>query len=264
MKLYGSQFNGRDDQARPHSSVDQGYEYEWMPDNPGPVYQINPLRVIRRRWWIIAVITVLVTGLAAGLTKLETPSYTASAKILIEQKGNASGSPADVVGLQNLTATMAELIDSRPVAQGVVKKLNLSMGPYSILSNLSAQQVNSTQLIEVSYTGSNPGKVQQITNAVGTVFSQQVSDGKLGGNAANASVQEKATLPTSPVNPNPKLDIPLGIALGLMLGMGLAFLLEYRNDKWRSSDEVEHILGVPTFGIIPAFNVRKPRRKEKA
>lgn len=264
MKLYGTQSNGRGDQFHPDSPMSHGYGTGWMHDDPGVAYQINPLRVIRRRWWIIALITILVAGLAVGLTKLETPHYTASTKILIEQKGKASGSPADIVGLQNLTATMAELVNTRTVAQGVIKKLNLSMGTYSILSNLSAQQVNSTQLIEVSYTGSNPREVQQITNAVGTVFSQQVSGGKLGGDAADATVQETAVLPTTPVNPNPKLDIPLGVAIGLMLGVGLAFLLEYRNDGWRSSEEVEQVLGVPAFGIIPAFKVRKPKRKEKA
>jgi capsular exopolysaccharide synthesis family protein len=36
-----------------------------------------------------------------------------------------------------------------------------------------------------------------------------------------------------------------------MLGIGLAFIMEYLDDSWRSPDEVERISGVPAFGVIP-------------
>jgi hypothetical protein len=42
-----------------------------------------------------------------------------------------------------------------------------------------------------------------------------------------------------------------------MLGIGLAFLLEYWDDDWRSPEEVEQISGVPTFGVIPLFEILK-------
>jgi hypothetical protein len=35
------------------------------------------------------------------------------------------------------------------------------------------------------------------------------------------------------------------------LGVGLAFLLEYLDDGWRSPEEVEQISGVPTYALIP-------------
>jgi capsular polysaccharide biosynthesis protein len=40
-----------------------------------------------------------------------------------------------------------------------------------------------------------------------------------------------------------------------MLGVGLAFLLEYLDDSWRSPEEVEQFLGLPNFGTIPHFDV---------
>jgi capsular polysaccharide biosynthesis protein len=41
--------------------------------------------------------------------------------------------------------------------------------------------------------------------------------------------------------------------LGLMLGIGLALLMEYLDYSWRSPEEVEQISGVPTFATIPEF-----------
>jgi capsular polysaccharide biosynthesis protein len=36
-----------------------------------------------------------------------------------------------------------------------------------------------------------------------------------------------------------------------VLGTGLAFLLEFMDDSWRSPAEAEQVSGVPTFGVIP-------------
>lgn len=52
--------------------------------------------------------------------------------------------------------------------------------------------------------------------------------------------------------------------LGLMLGTGAAFLLEYLDDSWRSPEEAEQVSGVPTFGMVPAFKVKAPKDKKKS
>ena len=263
MKLYGTQSNGRGDHVHLDSSVDRGHISEEMYDDPRAVYEINLLQAIRQRLVIIALVMVVVTGLAAGFTFLQTPLYTASIKILVEERGSASsvGDPADAIGLESITATLAEQVATRPVAQDVIQRLKLSMTADSLLSNLSAEQVEETLLIEVTYTDSNPREAQRIVNAVGTVFSERVQEEDLGGSGSTAHVVETAALPTTPVSPNPMHNLLLALAVGLMLGVGLACLLEYLDDNWRSPDEVERVTGVPNLGIIPAFKIEKNKRK---
>jgi capsular polysaccharide biosynthesis protein len=43
--------------------------------------------------------------------------------------------------------------------------------------------------------------------------------------------------------------------------VGLAFVLEFLDDHWRSPGEVEQVTGVPTLGIIREFKVAKNRKK---
>jgi capsular polysaccharide biosynthesis protein len=74
-------------------------------------------------------------------------------------------------------------------------------------------------------------------------------------NAITATVWERAAVPDSPVSTNPLRNALLGLLLGGMLGLGLAFLLEYLDDSWRSPEEVEQVSGVPTFGAIRTFEV---------
>ncbi|MEW6638555.1 MAG: hypothetical protein AB1425_17275, partial [Actinomycetota bacterium] len=71
----------------------------------------------------------------------------------------------------------------------------------------------------------------------------------------------RAAVPEDPVSPNPVRNGLLALLLGLMLGVGLAFLLEYLDDTWRSPEELELVSGVPNFGVIPEFKV--PRGKKK-
>lgn len=69
-------------------------------------------------------------------------------------------------------------------------------------------------------------------------------------NVSNVSIVQPATLPTRPVAPNKKLNIFLGLVLGLSGGIGLAFFLEFINDSLKTADEVERRLGLPVLASV--------------
>jgi capsular polysaccharide biosynthesis protein len=50
---------------------------------------------------------------------------------------------------------------------------------------------------------------------------------------------------------------------GIMLGIGLALLMEYLDRSWRSPEEVEQVSGVPTFATIPEFSLTKSKRNKR-
>jgi receptor protein-tyrosine kinase len=52
----------------------------------------------------------------------------------------------------------------------------------------------------------------------------------------------------------------LALAVGLIIGVGLAFLLEYLDDSWDSPEEMEQVSGAPTFGIIPEIKASKSQK----
>ncbi len=54
-----------------------------------------------------------------------------------------------------------------------------------------------------------------------------------------------------PVRPNKKLNITLGVIVGLVVGVGLAFFIEYLDTSVKTIDDVERALNVHVLGVIP-------------
>ncbi|MGH9243374.1 MAG: polysaccharide biosynthesis tyrosine autokinase [Acidimicrobiales bacterium] len=63
--------------------------------------------------------------------------------------------------------------------------------------------------------------------------------------------------PESPVSPQPVRNAALAAVLGLLLGIGGAFLVEQLDDSVKHNDLLEALTGLPTFGIVPRVAVRK-------
>ncbi len=59
------------------------------------------------------------------------------------------------------------------------------------------------------------------------------------------------------VKPNVKLNVAVALVLGLMIGVGLAFLLEFMDNTLKSSEDVNKLLDIPVMGVIPDLESKK-------
>jgi capsular exopolysaccharide synthesis family protein len=67
----------------------------------------------------------------------------------------------------------------------------------------------------------------------------------------DAQVAEEALVPSSPSSPKTKTNTILGALLGLLLGLGIAFLLERLDRAIRNPEELEAIYELPLLGTVP-------------
>jgi capsular polysaccharide biosynthesis protein len=224
----------------------------------------NLFQVIQKRFWIVLLVATGLAGAAVGLSLGQTPIYEASVKILVGQERGITADPSEVWAMQHLTQTMAETASSRPIAEEVIKQQNLRMTPDELLqSKLSVEQIKATQYIEVRYKDESPEKARQVANAIGDVLSKQVSEVSSSASGVTVTVWGRAAEPESPTSPNFVLNVGVGLAIGVLLGVGLAFLLDYLDYIWQSPEEVERISGVPTFGTIPEFRPLNGQQKNE-
>jgi capsular exopolysaccharide synthesis family protein len=73
--------------------------------------------------------------------------------------------------------------------------------------------------------------------------------GSIGSN--NITIVDRATVPFEQYKPNIKLNLVVGGAIGVFIGMVIAFLLEFFDNRVRTTIELENLLKVGTLGIIP-------------
>jgi succinoglycan biosynthesis transport protein ExoP len=64
-------------------------------------------------------------------------------------------------------------------------------------------------------------------------------------------IMDPAVAGVRPVRPNKPLNIALGIIIGLVVGVGLAFFIEYLDTSVKTIDDVERSLQSPVLGVIP-------------
>jgi uncharacterized protein involved in exopolysaccharide biosynthesis len=67
----------------------------------------------------------------------------------------------------------------------------------------------------------------------------------------NISVIQSAIVPAKPIKPKKALNIALGIILGAVSGLGLAFFSEYMNQGLSTPESAEKRLGLPVLGTVP-------------
>jgi len=85
--------------------------------------------------------------------------------------------------------------------------------------------------------------------------------GYASGTVANKlTIIQPAPVPEQPASPKPVLNIVVGALVGLLLGIGLAFLLSHLDDKLRSPEQVSQLLRLPTLGSIGRMPTAKDRR----
>lgn len=214
--------------------------------------------VIKKRLLLIISITLVAAALAAIISYyLLTPQYENSSQILVNQSNPETGqmTQSDVRTNVELINTYSVIIKSPRILDIVIEELNLNISSSQLAEKLNISSAENSQVVTVTAVDPDPMMATNLANATVQVFEREVP--KLM-NVDNVNILSEAISPEnpSPVSPNPLLNIAIAIVLGILVGIGLAFLLEYLDNTLKTEEDIEKHLQLPVLGAVSYISER--------
>jgi capsular polysaccharide biosynthesis protein len=209
--------------------------------------------VLKKRLLMI-IAFIVAAALIAGVVSyfVLTPTYQSSSQFIVNQGKQDAGEQYDVNRMRSdveMINTYNVILKSPAILDDVVDALGLPYSSGALSDKLQVASEQDSQVVTVTATDEDPATAVELANTTVEIFQEKISDIM---NVENVSVLSEAELSPnpSPVAPNPMLNIAIAVVLGAMVGVGIAFLLEYLDNTITSEDDIEKKLGLPVLGVI--------------
>jgi capsular polysaccharide biosynthesis protein len=223
-------------------------------------------RSARRRMWIVILVPLLTVSAAIGASLLQQPVYDATAEVVVSPRGQQDNLSNTISGLQVLAIEM----QAAGLNRSMVEKIVNAQGEPSAVSaadlndNLTIAQLEDTRYLTLTYSDTDRNRAQEVVNSAAEIFAREAPEASGVADYAAVQVSAYAAVPPSPEDPDLLRNGFGALVIGLMLGVGLAFLLEYIYLRGlHSPEKVEQISGVPTFGTIPDFKAAQAKKMRR-
>jgi len=221
------------------------------------------LGILRRRFWIVLVIVFVAIVAAALLSYMVLPPvYQSSTTLIVNEKQNATQGTnsidyGQVQTSQALAVTYAKIITSRAVLQDTIDTLKLPETVKQLTGMTTVQVEGNTEIIDVSVKDKDAIRAANIANTIANSFITQLPT--LVNRVDNVSVIDRAVPVTDQVSPRPLLNIAVALLAALVLGVLLAFLVDYFDDTVKTSDDVKKLFGLRVLAVVPDMNAKGAR-----
>lgn len=212
---------------------------------------------LRKRLSLIVALTVLATAISGVASYFFIkPIYQSSTQILVSQA--AAGSLASIAGMSfdadaKFIETYNVILKSPYILDQVIEELDLDTTAGSLNGSVSVAQEGKSQVVTLTVQQQDPALAVTIANEIASVFQREISQLM---RIDNIHILSPAELPEnpSPVKPQPILNMAIAFVVGLMAGVGIAFLLEYMDNTIKSEQDIEKLLDLPILGSITAMS----------
>ncbi|MBZ5202051.1 capsular biosynthesis protein [Planomicrobium chinense] len=197
----------------------------------------------------LTVIAILIAGVVSY--NFLTPIYQTNTQILVNQE------KTDISQLTNqniqtdlqLINTYSVIIKSPAILDQVSEQLDLGLSVEALTNKITVTNAEQSQVVNISVQDPDPAIAVDIANTTAAVFQEEIQELM---KVDNVSILSPAVVKEnpSPVAPNPMLNMAIAAVVGLMLGVGIAFLLEYLDTSLKNEQDIEDVLGIPLLGVI--------------
>lgn len=223
------------------------------------------LGILRKRRGIIIWTTIICAVLTFFTSVfLISPKYSSNTDILVNQKSNnnndQNANQGQIQTAVQMINTYKDIITSPTILNDVSDQLqsqgyNVSAGAIKSMISISNEQ--NSQVFTATVKCGNPNEAAAIANTTAQVFKKKI---KTIMNVNNVSILSKAQVNPNPISPNVPLFTLIGLGVGFVLGLVLAFVVNGLDRTINDEKYITETLKLNDLGIIseiPASKVKK-------
>lgn len=219
-------------------------------------------QVLQKRLSMILSITLVAALISAVISfYFITPIYQTSTQILVNQKKQDNGQilAGEVQTNLQLVNTYNVIIKSPAILDQVKNELKLNMTVQQLMGKITVASEKNSQVISITVQDADPEQARNIANTTANVFKARIAQIMSVDNVTILS-QAEIVEGQAPVKPRPVLNVAIALVVGLMVSVGLAFLLEYLDNTIKREQDIESLLELPVLGVITTMEENKQGR----
>lgn len=223
------------------------------------------IRILRKNWLIIVLLTSAGLGAAAGFTATRTPIFESSSTIFVSTQAGSSAAELQQGSsfAQARINTYVGLVTTPIVLEPVISQLGLPATPESLSKEVKAAGTLNSTLIAITVSDPDAARAATLANAVAaslsTIVPRLEPEASDGTSPVRLSLVSEAQAPGSPSSPNLPLNLAFGALIGLALGLVVALLRTSLDNRVRVPREAEQITAAPNIGAI-AYDAKAKER----
>lgn len=214
------------------------------------------LNVLRKRWRIIAFVTLLVIALAAVFTLMTAKVYASTTQFFVTTSGsdNVAALQQGNTFTQQRVKSYSQLLQTPKMLDPVIKDLGLDTTADQLAKQVSSTIPLDTVILEVTVTDKSPEQAAKIAASIDKIFPktiEQIEQLKSGdASPVKVTVVKEADVETGPISPKPARNLALGAVLGLLAGFGIALLRDFLDTRIKSQRDVEGVTDKSVLGGV--------------
>ena len=214
---------------------------------------LEVLNAVRQHILAIILTTLVLAAASFGVSKfLMTPKYQASALMIVNTRQDTSATVTSdqINSATKLVSTYSIILKSDTVLNQVIQNLGLSLDYQHLAERVTVSAVDDTQVMKVTVTSDNPEWARQVCEQITQISPDVILEAV---EAGSVKVISNASISPEPVSPNVSRNTALGAVAGLVISVGIVFLMVLLDNKINNEEDVSKYLDLTVVGVIPEY-----------
>ena len=210
-----------------------------------------------RKWLVLAVAILCAAVTLAGTLLFVTPQYQSAAMFYVNNSSLSVGSASlsissgDLATSRNLVNSYIVILRTRESLMDVIDYAGVSRTYAEVLSMISAEAVNETEIFRVTVTSPDPYEAEKIANAIAYILPKRITSIVEG---TSAKIVDAAIVASRPSSPSYTMNTLFGFLIGFALTVGMIILQVIFDITIYSEEDIQQVCKHPVLAAVPDMN----------